>query len=209
MKRTLILLTILWLLAALCRFALFFEIRQAIGVFLDWAPGLLLLATGATLVVAWLVQAIVRRPRRPLFLLPAVALAGVMVLLWGLRLGPRIGVAARLWRLEKEYLEVIAVVRNNPAADPPDCRDPVKVEPGPPLRVAFSWGGLLDNWTGIVHDPGGGVLAANDTESPGRDRSCLFGGTSGSRETRLGTVVLLQLHLMPNPNRPQTVEVAF
>jgi hypothetical protein len=176
MRRTLVLLTILWMLAALCRFALFFEIRQAIGVYLDWAPGLLLLATGAALAVAWLFRALGSRPRRPLSLLPAAGLAGAMVLLWGLRLGPGIGVAARLWRLEPEYLGVVAVVRSNPAAEPPDCRDRVAVEPGPPLRVAFSWGGLLDNWTGIVHDPGGGVLAANDPATPG-EITHLFGAT--------------------------------
>jgi len=176
MKRPLTILTILWLLAVILRFAFFFEIREAVGVFLDWAPGLLLLAAGVALAIAWLVSAFLGKPRRPLRLLPAIALVAVMILLWGMHLGPRIGVVARLWRVEKEYLEVISVIQNNPAVDPPECSDPVEVEPGPPLRVAFSWGGLLDNWTGIVHDPGGEVLAANNAERTS-EITYLFGGT--------------------------------
>ena len=80
MKRTLIVITLLWLLATLCRFALFFEIREAVGVFLDWAPGLLLLVTGAVIAGTWLILAIGSRPRRPLSLLPAITVAGVI---WG------------------------------------------------------------------------------------------------------------------------------
>lgn len=175
MKRPLMILTSLWLLAVLVRFALFFEIRQAVGVFLDWLPGLFLLGTGAALAVAWLLRGVVRRPRRPWSLVPSTGLVALMILLWGMHLGPLIGVATKLWRSEKEYLEVIGVIRNNPETEPPECRDPVKVEPGPPLRVAFTWGGLLDNWTGIVHDPGGGVLAANEPNRPG-DIVLLFGG---------------------------------
>jgi hypothetical protein len=176
MNRPLLVFTSLWLLATLVRFALFFELRQAVGVFLDWAPGLLLLGTGALLAVAWLVRAVGRRPRRPLSLAPAVGLAWVMVLLWGLHLGPRIGAAARLWRFEEEYLEAIAVIRDDPATEPPECRDPIEVEPGPPLRVAFSWGGVLDHWSGVVHDPTGRVLAASAPDCP-REITDLFGGT--------------------------------
>jgi len=84
-------------------------------------------------------------------------------------------ILTKLWRVEKEYLEVISVIQNNPTANPPGCSDRVEVEPGPPLRVAFSWGGLLDNWTGIVHDPGGEVLAANNPECPS-EITLLFGG---------------------------------
>jgi hypothetical protein len=37
---------------------------------------------------------------------------------------------------------------------PEDC----EVDQGPPVRVAFVWGGILDNWQGIVYDPTGVVL---------------------------------------------------
>lgn len=176
MKRPLVILSILWLLATLARFAFFYDLRQAVGVFLDWAPGLFVLLCGVALAIAWLVQIFRSRPRRPILLLPAAGLVALMILLWGMRLGPRIGVAAKLWRVESEYLEVVTAIRKDPAADPPDCSARLEIEPGPPLRVAFSWGGVLDNWTGIVHDPGGGVLTANQPgNSSGSSR--LFGGT--------------------------------
>ena len=37
----------------------------------------------------------------------------------------------------------------------------VDVEWGPPLRVAFVWGGMIDNWCGAVMDPTGEVMKAN------------------------------------------------
>jgi hypothetical protein len=43
------------------------------------------------------------------------------------------------------------------------------VDPGPPLRVAFPQpGGILDNWVGIVYDPSGMVMRANEFKA---DRS--------------------------------------
>ncbi len=31
---------------------------------------------------------------------------------------------------------------------------------GPPARAAFSWGGLVDNWVGVVIDPSNDIMAA-------------------------------------------------
>jgi hypothetical protein len=46
------------------------------------------------------------------------------------------------------------------------------IEPGPPLRVAFVQpGSLLDNWTGIVYDPTGEVLKANEIKRDGSNLS--------------------------------------
>lgn len=176
MQHPLALLTTLWLVAVLARFALFFEIRNAVGVFLDWLPGLLLLVAGGVLAIGWLLRLLRNRPRRPSRLLPALGIVVVIILLWGLHLGPRIGTAARLWRLEDDYLEIVSNIRDNPDAPLPDSGHAVRIDPGPPLRIAFSWGGLLDNWAGVVHDPDGGVLAVNDPESASPTR-LIFGGT--------------------------------
>lgn len=35
------------------------------------------------------------------------------------------------------------------------------IDEGPPVRVAFPWGGIIDNWVGIVYDPSGEVERAN------------------------------------------------
>lgn len=37
-----------------------------------------------------------------------------------------------------------------------------EIEPGPPVRVAFMWqAGVTDNWVGLVYDPTGIVMKAN------------------------------------------------
>lgn len=166
----------MWLCAAVARFAFLFELRQALGVFLDWIPGFLLLAGGMVLAFAGFRRALDRRPRRPLRLLPSIGPVAVMLLLWGTPLGLRIGVASTLWRAESGYREVIEAIRDDPVAQPPDGGPPAVVEPGPPLRVAFPWGGLGDNWSAVVYDPGGSVLAANGPHGAPEIRA-LFGGT--------------------------------
>lgn len=59
-----------------------------------------------------------------------------------------------------------------------------RTEKGSELRMAFSWGGIMDNWFGVVYDPTGLVLQVNAdrTDSPqarapgSRNASELFGG---------------------------------
>jgi hypothetical protein len=59
---------------------------------------------------------------------------------------------------------------------------PYMIDFGPPRRVAFSYGGLVDNWCGVVFDPTGEVLKINDLPpggSPGwrnHPMTKLFGG---------------------------------
>lgn len=55
------------------------------------------------------------------------------------------------------------------------------VDAGPPIRVAFVWDGIIDNWYGPVYDPSGKVLEANKLKSNWEDPSLadikkLFGG---------------------------------
>ncbi|MGB1026650.1 MAG: hypothetical protein ACPGYL_08850, partial [Rhodospirillaceae bacterium] len=57
-----------------------------------------------------------------------------------------------------------------------------RVDLGPPVRVAFAPKGMLDNWTGIIHDPSGDVMMAMglDFETGGvvgpEEIIALFGG---------------------------------
>ncbi len=66
---------------------------------------------------------------------------------------------ASLWmefqRVRPAYEQVVAQAeagRTIPRQRTPDGAYPT-VDLGPPVRVAFNWGGLADNWHGIVHDP--------------------------------------------------------
>ncbi|MEZ5300845.1 MAG: hypothetical protein R3F11_09365 [Verrucomicrobiales bacterium] len=93
-----------------------------------------------------------------------------------------LGVYQRAWRNHGEYAEIAAEAARDPAAAAQ--HKGVEVDAGPPVRVAFSSGGLLDNWHGIVHDPSGAVLDANlppgvwETVDPAaREARAFFGGT--------------------------------
>jgi hypothetical protein len=44
-----------------------------------------------------------------------------------------------------------------------------EIDEGPPRRLAFSWGGIVDNWVGVVYDPENAVGDARKYEK-------LFGG---------------------------------
>jgi hypothetical protein len=63
----------------------------------------------------------------------------------------------------RPFEKVVEEIRRSPPLESGYLRkyEGCYVELGPPLRVAFSEGGLLDNWHGIVYDPTALVLKAN------------------------------------------------
>jgi hypothetical protein len=42
-----------------------------------------------------------------------------------------------------------------------------RIDKGPPVRIAFIWGGMLDYWDAIVYDPSGEVMLANSFKRDG------------------------------------------
>lgn len=56
------------------------------------------------------------------------------------------------------YEEIVEKASSNPNGDK---NGHYFVDKGPPVRVAFSQGGFLDNWSGIVYDPSGEVMQAD------------------------------------------------
>jgi hypothetical protein len=63
------------------------------------------------------------------------------------------------------------------------------IDEDPPVRVAFVWYEILDNWTGIVYDPTGAVLTKKGPSKPRSRRQRtnsfrLIGPKPGIRELR-------------------------
>ena len=84
----------------------------------------------------------------------------------------------RLFKCERWYESQVQLVQSGgvPGEQKLGCGLRTEVDPGPPVRLAFSWGGgILDNWYGIVFDPTGNVLKVNDA-TQARQVSMLFGG---------------------------------
>lgn len=73
--------------------------------------------------------------------------------------GSEIGAYIKFKRHEQEYTQMVNFIVNGNDANChyPEC----KIDDGPPIRVAFSWGGLLDNWAGICYDPSGEISKAS------------------------------------------------
>lgn len=155
--------TWLWTGLILLRCLFYFEINLTLGAFLWWAVDLALFVGGVILLGISAVA--IARKRRTRSVAASICLILAAVLCWATPYGYLLGASFRLLRHEAHYEREIAEIHAAGVA----LDDPY-VEPGPPIRVAFSWGGLLDNWVGIVHDPS---HTADDLEQS----RLWFGGT--------------------------------
>lgn len=92
-----------------------------------------------------------------------------------------LGLAVRFRVEASRYAEAVQELQ---AGRRPQCitTQECKLDDGHPERIAFSWGGTLDDmrggWSGIVYDPTGGIL---DIE---RNRKAFGGGLTACRVVR-------------------------
>lgn len=149
-----------WLLLTVAYFAYYYD--NLLSIFtplLGWA----LLLACVPLAIAAAMVGIKGNSRMPL------AVAGLVITVaivgWLTPAGKSFGAHCKLWREKAHYQSVIT--RLAAGADDSASDHPIAVDPGPPRRVAFSWGGILDNWVGVVYDPTGEVMKADilDTET--------------------------------------------
>jgi hypothetical protein len=143
-----------WLLLTLAYFAFYHD--KLLSIFTPLLGGALLLAC-IPLAVTTAIAGIKGKPR--LLLAVAVLVVAVAIVGWLTPVGATFGARCKLWREKPYYQSVVAKVAAG--ADDSAFDYPITVDPGPPPRVAFSWGGILDNWHGVVYDPTGGVMEAN------------------------------------------------
>ena len=137
-------------------------------------------AVGAILAVVALV-CLIRGDRAARAGLIAAALLPLATLGLVRAVGPDRVAVARFWvergRYQARVDEILAApVARRAALAGNDCR----LDPGPPLRVAFVLpGGILDHWTAVVYDPTGRVVASNrplEREQAAGSPRMLFGG---------------------------------
>ncbi len=94
---------------------------------------------------------------------PALAAALIFVSPSVASAGRRAGCLSQLLINGAKYRAIIAQAQGR-KTDPgyrTDLGITYEVDPGPPVRVAFNPGGMLDNWTAILYDPSGLVMQAN------------------------------------------------
>lgn len=71
--------------------------------------------------------------------------------------------AQKLSRNEKDYERCVREVQLGGSP-----REVYMVDAGPPQRIAFLWGGISDNWFGVVHDASGSMGMAPQEVLGGR-----------------------------------------
>jgi hypothetical protein len=91
-----------------------------------------------------------------------LCVALVLYLALATSIGPRLGVYRKFLWNQSRYEEAIARIERGNPAERLLLESGVTVDGGAPLRVAFSWGGVLDNGMAIVYDPTGLVARAQE-----------------------------------------------
>ncbi len=150
---------ILCLSAVILRFLFYYEIENAlwlIAFFLDFV----LLFVGVAYVVV-VIYALIRR-RTTWFGLVSILIVPTVILLFGLTsIGSDLGLYFRLWRNESQYMKDVKLIMEAKSRDElKEFKYPIIIDEGLPIRIAFGWGGVIDNWYGIVYDPTAEVLRA-------------------------------------------------
>jgi len=149
-----------WCLVLLLRFAFTYELLWMAFGLTSLALDGALLVSGVVLVavlVAQLREA--SRVRTAACLITMLALGGVGYGTYALE---DMGRWFRFLRLRSTYVNILADVESG-LIDKDGWRGNVlvRLEPSDGELVAFVWGGIVDNWIGVVHDPTGGVMQAN------------------------------------------------
>jgi hypothetical protein len=92
------------------------------------------------------------------------ASAGTLYLVTFTRMAFCLGIyACFLWKLPHYHQVVERVIAAGGAVDPSDKQaENYIVDEGPPIRVAFVWDGLMDNWYGVAYDSTEVLLRASN-----------------------------------------------
>lgn len=122
------------------------------------------LIAGALLSFFWLLA--IREERTWLSQAIALSLIGFLVCAF-LTSAEKVGRYAKFYLNKRSYesrvAEIIQFGQSKSGSDTSDQTKDYYIDSGPPVRVAFVWGGVF-KWYGVVYDPTGKVLEATKPE---------------------------------------------
>lgn len=147
----------------LCVF--WYDLNGPSGLILRVVVRGLCLITGMLLAAFWLITILKERIWRS----PAIAILLIVFTVSACLISAeRIGRHTRFYLHKRSYetrvAEIIQLGQSKSASGACNHSEDYCIDLGPPIRLAFVWGGLLDNWYGIVYDPTGKVLEATRSE---------------------------------------------
>lgn len=156
--RLLLIGTIAWLIATLLLLVFFPDLASVLWI-LMLGVQFAFLAFAVVLLVTALVR-IRRSPRVGAICTLIIVSTLVFALTGGRDWGERTRFALVRHSYEQRLQEILSSFERG---TPMESRyAEYEIEPGPPVRVAFMWqAGVTDNWVGLVYDPTGFVMTAN------------------------------------------------
>ena len=94
------------------------------------------------------------RNRDLIMIASLVALLLVGVISYGTNFTTDLGDKLRFLRYEKKYVQIIEKIETKKISSNGSVNGiSYDTEVDPVMRVSFSWGGIIDNWKGIIYDP--------------------------------------------------------
>lgn len=160
--------TLVWLITVLLRLIFLPDLERVLGILVREVQ---LGSLGiAALLLGWAFLRVRRSPR--------VAAAGLLVvfstLAFEFTAGQSWGRRTRFALVRQSYEQRLRDILQSFERGVPVESRPAEflIEPGPPVRVAFLWqAGVTDNWVGLVYDPTGVVMRANQFHRNGSNWS--------------------------------------
>jgi hypothetical protein len=151
--------TIVWVIATLLLLVFFPDLASVLGI-LMLGVQLAFLAFAINLLVCALAR--MRRSPRVATVCALIIVGGLVFAFTG---GRSWGESARFAIVRHSYEHRLQEILSSfERGTPMESRyAEYEIEPGPPVRVAFMWqAGVTDNWVGLVYDPTGIVMKANE-----------------------------------------------
>jgi len=155
--RTLLRLTIAWAIGLLLYFTFYLKLEETLWILVS-IIGLALVVSGASLGIASMI--IIKRSRYLALLVISIISLGLTAFFTvGFSTGEHVRFVLLKSYYEREMRRIVAETHKVESIHRSDCQ----IDLGPPIRVAFYWyRGVTDNWIGLVYDPTGAVMNANN-----------------------------------------------
>ena len=107
----------------------------------------------------------IRKKRNRLAGVFLCTLMGIGSIICGTDLVKDLGLKLRFYQFKPTYSEIVDKLNLEKMPDEGRHREiNYKSETDPVFRVSFSWGGIIDNWCGIVYDPSGKIMRCNESD---------------------------------------------
>ena len=130
---------------------------------LVWAIDAIIIGLGLISVIQLII--ILRKKRNRFAAILLCALLAIGGISYGTDLVKDLGLRLRFHRLKPAYSEIVEKISSGKMTGKGThlgIRYESETDPVP--RVSFSWGGMIDNWYGIIYDPSGKIMRINESD---------------------------------------------